>query len=91
MKHSYFPNCFDLFEMGNKGLVLEGMHMENRIDEYVRDKENSNELVNNGEHIYREDNDILDNNDRDKNDILNMNRDICMENIFFLEKDEEIS
>ena len=91
MKHSYFPNCFDLFEMGNKGLVLEGIHMESRVDEYARDKENSNELVNSGEHIYREGNDILDNNDRDKNDILNMNRDICMENIFFQEKDEEIS
>jgi hypothetical protein len=55
--------------MGNKGLVLEGKHMESRVDEYASDKENSNELVNSGEHIYREGNDILCNNDKEKNDI----------------------
>ncbi len=69
MKHWYFPKRFELFEEGNRGLVLGGMHMENMVYEYVRDKENSNELVNSGEHIYREGNDILCNNDKEKNDI----------------------
>jgi len=70
MKHWYFPKWFELCEEGNR--VLEGMHRENMVYEYARGKENSNELVNSGEHIDREDNDILCNNGMEKNDILYM-------------------